>query len=65
MNLSIAGMTVRGGKAFTIAADPEFEILSAVKDAMKVHESAVAATGPISFAAASVTALEIAVESAG
>jgi hypothetical protein len=64
MNVSIAGLTIRAAKAFTIAADPEFEILSANRDPMKVRESAVAAGGPISFAPASVTALEVEVEAA-
>jgi hypothetical protein len=59
VNLAVAGMTIRGGKAFTIAADPEFEIMAAERDPMKVRESKLAATGQVSFPAASVTALEV------
>jgi alpha-L-arabinofuranosidase len=64
MNLSIAGFTVRGGKAFTIAADPEFEIMSAARDPMAVREGKLSATGPVTVPAASVTALEVMVEPA-
>jgi alpha-L-arabinofuranosidase len=62
LNLSIPGFTTRGGSAFTIATDPEFEIMSAARDPMVVRESKLPATGPISVPAASVTALEVTVE---
>jgi hypothetical protein len=52
-------MKVTGGTAFTIAADPQFEIMSAERDPMKVRESKVEATGPVTVPAASVTALEL------
>ncbi len=61
MNLSIAGMSVSGGKAFMIAADPEVEIMSAGNDPMKVQERAIPPSGQFSFPAASVTAMEVAV----
>jgi alpha-N-arabinofuranosidase len=61
MNLAVAGMTVRGGRAFTIAADPEFEIMSAARDPMTVRESKLPGAGPVSVPAASVTALEVTV----
>lgn len=57
--LAVAGMAVRGGKAFTIAADPEFEIMAAERDPMRVRESKLDPGGPVSFPAASVTALEV------
>jgi hypothetical protein len=60
--VAVEGMTVRGGKAFTIAAEPEFEIMSAERDPMKVREGTVAAGGAVSLPAASVTALEVEVE---
>jgi alpha-L-arabinofuranosidase len=57
--LAAAGMTVRSGTAFTIAADPEFEIMAADRDPMRVREAKIDAAGPLSFPAASVTALEL------
>jgi hypothetical protein len=60
--LSIAGMTAKAAKAFTIATDPEFEIMSAERDPMKIKESVVDIGKPVEFAAASVTALEVATE---
>jgi alpha-L-arabinofuranosidase len=56
---AVAGMKVGEGTAYTIAADPEFEIMSADRDPMRVRESKVAAGAAISFPAASVTALEM------
>jgi alpha-L-arabinofuranosidase len=64
LNLAVDGFTLRGGKAFTIAAEPEFEIMSSANDPMLVRESNLPATEPISLPPASVSALEIAVEAA-
>ena len=58
-SIAVAGMTVRGATAFTIAADPEFEIIAAERDPMRVRESKVDVAAPVSFPAASVTALEV------
>ena len=58
-SLAVAGMTVRGATAFAIATDPEFEIIAAERDPMRVRESKVDVAGPVSFPAASVTALEV------
>ena len=57
--LAVAGLPLRPGKAFTIAADPTFEIIAAERDPMRVRESDVDPSGPVSFPAASVTALEL------
>ena len=45
--------------AFTIAADPEFEIIAAERDPMRVREGRVDPVAPVPFPAASVTALEV------
>lgn len=58
-NLSVAGMELRGAKAFTIAADPTFEMISAERDPMRVRTSEPDISKPLSFPAASVTALEV------
>ena len=55
--LTVEGMSVRGGKAFTIAADPEFEIMAAERDPMRVRETELQSPDAFSFPAASVTAL--------
>jgi hypothetical protein len=57
--IAVAGRSLRSGTAYTIAADPEFEIMSAERDPMRVRESKADVNEPLSFPAASVTALEI------
>jgi alpha-L-arabinofuranosidase len=57
--LAVAGMTIRAGTSFTIAADPTFEIIAAERDPMRVREGKVDVTAALSFPAASVTALEL------
>ena len=57
--VAVAGMAVRGGTAFTIAADPEFEIMAAERDPMRVRESKLTGNNLVAFPAASVTALEL------
>jgi len=64
MNVAVAGFAPRGGTAYTIAADPEFEIMSAARDPMTVRESKLAAGGAISVPAASVSAIEMTLEPA-
>ena len=56
--LAIDGLSIRSGKAFEIAADPQSEILSAQDDPMLVKAREITA-GPVVFPAASVTALEL------
>ena len=63
-SLAVDGMKVGGGKAFTIAADPQFEIISAERDPMRVGEGKVDPAAPVVFPAASVTALELPVGAA-
>jgi alpha-L-arabinofuranosidase len=59
--LAVAGMSVGQGTAFTIAAEPEFEIMAEMRDPMRVREAKLAAPAAVSFPAASVTAVELAV----
>jgi len=61
MNVAVAGFAPRGGTAYTIVADPEFEIMSAARDPMIVRESKLASGGAITVPAASVSAIELAV----
>jgi hypothetical protein len=56
--LAVAGLPIRSGRAFTIAADPTFEIIAAERDPMRVRESDIDPAAPVSFPAASVTAVE-------
>jgi alpha-N-arabinofuranosidase len=64
MNVAVAGFTPRGGTAYTIAADPEFEIMSAARDPMTVRQGKLAAAGTVTVSAASVSAIELTVEPA-
>jgi alpha-L-arabinofuranosidase len=57
--LAIVGRTVRSATAFTIAADPEFEIMSAERDPMRVREAPVDPGAPFSFPPASASAVEV------
>jgi alpha-L-arabinofuranosidase len=59
VRLALGGLSIRSIKAFQIAAEPEAEIMSAEKDPMKVKEQTHNGGEPISFPAASVTALEV------
>jgi len=63
--LAIDGKQITGGKAFTLATDPEFEIYHHYEpkdDPLYPKEKAVPASGKWTFPAASVTAVEIDVE---
>ena len=44
--LEVRGMAIRAGTAFTIAADPEVEILAAERDPMRVRETKLELAGP-------------------
>lgn len=61
---AIEGFAIQSGKAFEIAADPMAEITSFEDDPMKVREKPVNLAEPHVFPAASVTALELAVQRA-
>jgi alpha-L-arabinofuranosidase len=57
--LAVDGMKVSGATAFTIAADPQFEIIAAERDPMRVRESKPDPVTALVFPAASVTAVKI------
>lgn len=57
--LRVAGKTISSGRAFEIAADPSFEIMSAANDPLQPKERTVAVNAPFTFAPASVTAIEL------
>jgi alpha-N-arabinofuranosidase len=59
VRLAVGGLPLRSLKAFQIAAEPAAEIMSAEKDPMKVKEVILGIDTPVSFPAASVTALEL------
>lgn len=56
---SVADKKMASGKAFEIAADPSFEILSAKNDPLQPKERSVDLNVPFTFAPASVTAIEL------
>ncbi len=55
----IDGKNILSGKAFELSADPSFEIMSVSADPLKPKERVVAPNEPFTFAAASVTAIEL------
>jgi alpha-L-arabinofuranosidase len=55
----IDGKTIASGKAFELAADPSFEIMSAKDDPLIPKERTVDPNVPFTFAPASVTAIEL------
>ena len=57
--LKINGMLIKSGKAFELSTDPEFEILSAVNDPLIPKEKLLNVNEPVTFPAASVTAVEL------
>lgn len=57
--LNVNKMTILSGKAFELSADPEFEIIRAEKDPLIPKERMLVINEPISFPAASVTAIEL------
>jgi alpha-L-arabinofuranosidase len=58
----IDGKTTSSGKAFEIAADPSFEIMSATNDPLKPKERTVRSDAPFVFSPASVTAIELTIQ---
>jgi hypothetical protein len=58
-NFSIGDLKVSAGKAFEIAADPSYEIISATGDLLKPKERTITINEPFRFAPASVTAVEL------
>jgi hypothetical protein len=60
-NFHIDGLTFKSGKAFEIAADPTFEIMSAANDPLQPKQKDVIPDMPFTFLPASVTAIELAV----
>ncbi|HEV7867635.1 MAG TPA: hypothetical protein VGO90_08130 [Chthoniobacteraceae bacterium] len=62
--LTIPGYTAQSGKAFEIATDPMAELTSAKDDPITVRERALVIGEPLTFPAASVTAVELAVRPA-
>jgi len=58
-DLSVEDLRIRDGRAFTLAADPEFEVWEYRDDVLQPVETTVPADGRWTFPAASVTALEL------
>lgn len=63
MRLKVTGMTIKGGTVFEIAADPEFEIMQTCPDAFAPVERPMDADGAWTVPAASVSALEMELDS--
>jgi hypothetical protein len=57
--LGIEGSKVTGGRVFTLAADPEFEVYEHQPEVLEPVEKALAADGRWTFPAASVSAVEL------
>jgi alpha-L-arabinofuranosidase len=57
--LAVGGMTLRSGKVFEIATDPEFEVWSAVAERIAPRQKTLETTKPWTFPAASVSAVEL------
>lgn len=57
----IPNLNITSGKAFGLATDPSFEIMSATNDPLKPKERKIDLNAPFTFAAASVTAVELTV----
>lgn len=60
--LNVAGLKTTGGRAFTLAADPEFEVYRHRDDVLEPIEEKVPASGKWTFPPASVVAVELDVE---
>ena len=59
VQLSVAGLAVKGGTLHEIAAEPEFEIMQTCPDAFKPVSRLLPAGGKWQVPAASVTAVEV------
>jgi alpha-N-arabinofuranosidase len=57
--LQVAGTTIRSGRVFQIAADPEFEVMQGCSDVLSPVEAALPADGQWTFPPASVSAVEL------
>ncbi len=60
-NFQVTGLAFKTGKAFEIAADPTFEIMSASNDPLQPKQRELTPGMPFRFAPASVTAIELTV----
>lgn len=58
-DLAVEGMTIRSGRVFEIANDPEFEVWSAVAEAIAPRQRELGSAGVWSFPPASVSAVEL------
>jgi len=57
--VGVAGMAIRSGRVFELAADPEFEVIEAATDGIQPVERTLPADGRWTFPAASVSAVEL------
>jgi hypothetical protein len=62
--LAVQGKTIKGGRAFTLAGDPEFEVFEHRPDILHPVEKALPASGQWTFPPASVSAVELDVHDA-
>ncbi|MBU0640244.1 MAG: twin-arginine translocation signal domain-containing protein [Planctomycetes bacterium] len=60
--LQVDGRTIQGGRVFTLAADPEFEVFEHRNDILEPVEKPLSADGKWTFPAASVSAVELDLE---
>jgi hypothetical protein len=58
-DLRVDGMKIVGGRTFTLAANPEFEVFEHRSDVLEPLEQPLPAGGRWTFPAASVTAVEL------
>jgi len=58
-SIGVAGMRIDSGRVFTLVADPEAEVIETAPDVVALLESALPGSGPLSFPAASVSAVEL------
>jgi alpha-N-arabinofuranosidase len=61
-SLQVAGKEIKGGRVFTLATDPEFEVFEHRADVLEPVEQALPAGGLWTFPAASVSAVELNLE---
>jgi len=63
-NLGVQGARITAGRAFTLAAEPEFEVIKHDPEVLEPVEAALPASGRWTFPEASVTAVELDIEGA-
>jgi alpha-L-arabinofuranosidase len=61
-SLQVAGKTIKSGRVFTLATDPEFEVFEHRDDVLEPVEQTVPTSGKWTFPAASVSAVELDVQ---